>query len=531
MNLRSAAVRWVLLPALFVAVGFIAWWSYRTTRRLGEAAEQELLGATARITNEKTRQVEQLIILNDNLVNERVDPDELDRLETQWLESAGRISPTVRSVLVLDSNQRVVRHISRAGETDGARFRRLFLDRVLAELHLEAEPITSPPRGNHFHDVIDGRAVLVTYFTRDVGGRRFYVILEADLDYMRTVVFHTLEDREAHFNVTDEDGHLVYGRPLRGPSEFIVSHDIPTTLYKLRLSMAAPIAPERATLDRARLSAEAALVGLSLAALVAGMLFLTYAVRNERRLNQLKSDFIATVSHELKTPLSLIRMFGEMLATERVPSEAKRQQYLEIIVRESERLTALIENVLDFAKLERGKAAYEFHRANLGDVIVRGVEMFRYRVERERPALECDIAGQIPDSDLDERALQLLLFNLLDNALKYAGDSDKIIVRVRAASRALMLSVEDHGPGIPADDRKRIFERFYRGKEAGANGARGSGIGLALVAHIAEAHGGEVNVSDATPHGAIFTVTIPIRKRSERASRDQRDDDLPSAAV
>jgi two-component system phosphate regulon sensor histidine kinase PhoR len=528
MNWRSAVVRWVIVPALFVAAGFIGWWSYRTTRRLGEAAEQELLGATARITNEKTRQVEQLIILNDNLVNERVDPDDLDRLETQWLESAGRISPTVRSVLVLDADQRVVRHISRAGETDGAQFRRIFLDRVLPELHLEAEPIGSH---KHFHDVVDGRAMLVTYLTREVAGRRFFVILEADLDHIRSVVFRALEDREARFNVTDEDGHLVYGRPLRGPSEFIVAHDFPTTLYKWRLSMAAPIAPQRARLERQRQRLDAALVGLSLAALVAGMLFLTYAARNERRLNQLKSDFIATVSHELKTPLSLIRMFGEMLATERVPTEAKRQQYLEIIVRESERLTALIENVLDFAKLERGKAAYEFHRANLGDVIARGVEMFRYRLDRERPVLECDIAGQVPDSDLDERALQLLLFNLLDNALKYAGASDKIIVRVRAASRALVLSVEDHGPGIAAEDRRRIFERFYRGKEAGANGARGSGIGLALVAHIAEAHGGEVTVSDATPHGAVFTVTIPIRKRSERGVRDERDDDVPSAAV
>ena len=532
MNWRSVVVRWLIVPALIVAAAFLAWWSYRTTRRLSMAAEQELLGATARITNEKVRQVEQLIILNDNQANERVDPDDLDRLATQWLESAGRVSPTVHSVLVLDANQRVIRHVSRGGETDGARFRRAFLDRILPELHLDAEQVAPHM---HYHDVFDGRSMLVTYFTREVAGRRFFVILEADLDYIRTVVLHgLLDDREARFNVTDEDGRLVYGRPLRGPSEFIVSRDFPYTLYKWRLSMAAPIAPERAALERRRQQLDAALVGLSLAAIVAGMLFLTYAVRNERRLNQLKSDFIATVSHELKTPLSLIRMFGEMLATERVPSEAKRKQYLDIIVRESERLTALIENVLDFAKLERGKSAYEFHRANLGDVIARGVEMFRYRLDRERPQLTCDIADGIPDSDLDERALQLLLFNLLDNALKYAASSDVMIVRVRAAGRMLSLAVEDHGPGIAQVDRRRIFERFYRGKAAGSEGARGSGIGLALVEHIADAHGGEVTVTDATPHGSIFTVTMPMRRRVDRAtdeavSRARAAEDIPHA--
>ncbi len=512
MNWRTTVVRWLILPALIVAATFIAWWSYRTTSRLAQSAEQDLIGATARLTSEKVRSVEQLIISDDHAVNSMVNPDDLDLLATRWLESADRISPTVRSVLVLDEGQRLVRHVSRAGETDGAHFRRVFFDRVLAGLQLDAEPIGSH---RHLHDVFDGRSTMVSYLTREVGGRRFFVVLEADLDYLRAVVLHTLEDRETHFNVVDEDGHLVYGRPLRGPSEFVVSLRFPTTLYKWRLSMAAPFAPERAGLERRRRVLDAVLVALSLAVLVAGLIFLTFAARNEQRLNRLKSDFIATVSHELKTPLSLIRMFGEMLATERVPTEAKRKQYLEIIVRESERLTGLIENVLDFAKLERGKAAYEFHRANLGDVVARGVEMFRYRLDRERPRLVADIAGQIPDSALDERAIQLLLFNLLDNALKYAASSEEIVVRVRSEGRVQTLVVEDHGPGIDPEDRRRIFERFYRGKRAGTGGARGSGIGLALVKHIADAHGGEVHVGDATPRGSVFTVTLPLRTPAE----------------
>src|SRR5581483_9746856 len=105
-------------------------------------------------------------------------------------------------------------------------------------------------------------------------------------------------------------------------------------------------------------------------------------------------------SHELKTPLSLIRMFGEMLSTERVANDAKRRQYLEIIVRESERLTGLIENVLDFAKLERGKPAYEFKPANLGEIVARGVDMFRVRLDRDRPKVVTDIAHDLPTTDL-----------------------------------------------------------------------------------------------------------------------------------
>jgi two-component system phosphate regulon sensor histidine kinase PhoR len=216
------------------------------------------------------------------------------------------------------------------------------------------------------------------------------------------------------------------------------------------------------------------------------------------------------VSHELKTPLSLIRMFGEMLATDRVPTPEKRQQYLDIIVRESERLTALIENVLDFARLERGRISFDFAVGDLGGVVFRGVEMFRYRLVKERPKLLTDIAPDLPRTRLDERALHLLLFNLLDNAVKYAADSEVVTVRVRQERRGLVLEVEDGGPGIDPEDARRIFERFYRGRTAQSSGARGSGIGLALVKHIARAHGGDVTVHPGAVQGSVFRVTIPI---------------------
>jgi two-component system phosphate regulon sensor histidine kinase PhoR len=226
----------------------------------------------------------------------------------------------------------------------------------------------------------------------------------------------------------------------------------------------------------------------------------------------LKSDFIATVSHELKTPLSLIKMFGELLSTDRVPSAEKRRQYLDIIVRESERLTALIENVLDFARVERGRASYEFAEGSLPEVIARGVELFRYRVDLQGPALVATLDAAVPAVRLDERAVQLALFNLLDNAVKYARDTPEVQVRVRREGPNAVLEVEDQGPGIDPEDARRIFERFYRGRQGREGNARGSGIGLALVKHIARAHGGDVTVHPGPEGGALFRVTLPLAR-------------------
>ena len=179
-------------------------------------------------------------------------------------------------------------------------------------------------------------------------------------------------------------------------------------------------------------------------------------------------------------------------------------------MRESERLSALIENVLDFARLEQGRAAYEFTATDLGALVLRDVEAFRFRAHRERPALVTEIAEGIVPVRLDARAMQVLLFNLLDNAFKYAGDTDAVVVRARQEGTRAIVEVEDRGPGIDPEDARKIFERFYRGRAVRSGGPRGTGIGLSLVKHIARAHGGDVTVHAATPTGTVFRVTIPV---------------------
>jgi two-component system phosphate regulon sensor histidine kinase PhoR len=506
-----AVLRLALLPALVVAATFIAWWTFRTTQDLRRLDKASIIESTLLLAREKVDRVEQQLIAADLSAFQSVDPDDLDGLASRWRAGEPRVVPSIRSVIVLDERLRVVRHVFRDEPSRASAFLALFLRAGLPALQLASDGLGSH---RHLHVSLEGASILLSVQTRESGGRRFHVVLEGDMDHIRRELIPALFDDRAEqerFAVVDEGGRAVVGRPLGG-GDFVVSLRFPTTLYGWRLSAEPRKAVEIAARSRRRPVYDVVLVAVSLLVLVAGVVFLGFAARNERRLNGLKSDFIATVSHELKTPLSLIRMFGEMLASDRQLPDDRRRQYLQIIVRESERLTALIENVLDFARVERGKAAYDFRENNLRDVIVRAVDFVRSRLDRDRPAIVVELPESVPDSLLDEQALQLLLFNLLDNAMKYAPEGERVFVRLRLEGARFSVEVQDEGPGIEEDDAPRVFERFFRGRRARDNGARGSGIGLALVQHIARAHGGDVAVRNARPKGALFTVALPLRE-------------------
>jgi two-component system, OmpR family, phosphate regulon sensor histidine kinase PhoR len=257
------------------------------------------------------------------------------------------------------------------------------------------------------------------------------------------------------------------------------------------------------------------LVALATIIIAVGMGIVLTSVITERRTSRLKSDFIANVSHELKTPLSLIRMFGEMVATGRHKGEETAREYGSIITRESERLSHLIDNVLDFARLERGKASYDFAEGELAPVLERALDVCRYRLEKERLKLRTRVERHLPLVRMDENALTLVILNLVDNAVKYGADGGVVEVALDRVPGGVSLSVRDYGPGIPAEEQLRIFERFYRAQSARDRNVRGSGIGLALVRHIAEAHGGHVSVeSPVSPvrgggAGSLFRVYLP----------------------
>ena len=231
-------------------------------------------------------------------------------------------------------------------------------------------------------------------------------------------------------------------------------------------------------------------------------LFLVYKnVKRELHLSRLKSDFVANVSHELKTPLALIRLFAETLELGRVPGEEKARQYYRIINKESQRLTQLINNILDFSRIEAGRKEYRFARADVGRIVHEVIESYRFPIEQQGFTLEVDVAEELPAAQVDKEALSQALINLVNNAIKYSPDEKHLRVAARTEGNSLAISVADRGIGIAKADQKRIFEKFYRAENSLVHETKGSGLGLSLVQHIVEAHGGSVRGGERARQG------------------------------
>jgi signal transduction histidine kinase len=264
--------------------------------------------------------------------------------------------------------------------------------------------------------------------------------------------------------------------------------------------------------------AKTALIGFIDLMLLAG-LFLAYTnVRREIHLARLKSDFVANVSHELKTPLALIRLFAETLELGRVQGADKAKQYYRIINKESQRLTQLINNILDFSRIEAGRKQYRLVRADVGRVVRDVLDAYRFPIEKEGFTLEVEMGDELPDVEIDPEAIEQALLNLLNNAIKYSAGQKYIRLGVRADGNRLLIAVTDRGIGVAKADQKRIFEKFYRAETTLVHETKGSGLGLALVQHIMEAHGGSVELESTPGKGSTFTLVIPV----ERTRREGR---------
>lgn len=267
----------------------------------------------------------------------------------------------------------------------------------------------------------------------------------------------------------------------------------------------------------AQRSREALFVAALAAALLLTMLAGYFAVRDvvrERQLAALRSSFVAGVTHELKTPLASIRLLAETLRLGRARSSATREQVLDTIVGESERLTRLLDNVLNFSRIERGVREYRPLEVPLGQAVTDAVTRFRSVLDQEGFTL-CQQLEARNDARIcvDPDAFTESVLNLLSNAVKFSGPAREVELAVRADEAEAEISVTDHGCGIAAADQKRIFDSFYRTPEA-ARDTAGAGLGLALVKHFAEAHGGRVVVRSAPGQGSTFSIRLPLRNGS-----------------
>jgi len=260
------------------------------------------------------------------------------------------------------------------------------------------------------------------------------------------------------------------------------------------------------------------LIGMLVLAIAYG-LFLTFRiVRRETEMAQLRADLVTHVSHDLKTPVSLIRMFAETLEMGRITDEAKRHEYYKIITQESERLSHLIDNFLDFSRIDAGKVRYQFQPCEVAPLVAQTLDAFQYQFDRLGFKVDLAIQPDMPDVTLDPHAFRQALGNLLDNAIKYSGDRKMIRVEAMVWQEELRCRVADQGIGIDPTQTPRVFEKFYRVAWGEAQSPRGSGIGLTVVKHIAEAHGGKVVVESTPGQGSTFTLIIPLDPQRRRVA-------------
>jgi signal transduction histidine kinase len=332
----------------------------------------------------------------------------------------------------------------------------------------------------------------------------------------REVLDKTLRGLEAAtiVAVLDQDDRPVYTRGSLAGAQPVASARLRDGLPSWRVALYEPRGRSPRASVRRQVAVFTGAFGVLLVVIVAGVALTWRLVRRETEMARLKSDFVANVSHDLKTPLSVIRMFGETLEMGRVTDETKRREYYRVITRESERLSRLIDNVLDFSRIEGGRRRYDFAPTAVEPLVRATLAAFAYPLTQQAFKVELDVAPDLPEVVMDADAVGQALANLVDNAIKYSGDEKWLTVEARVVQGELALAVVDRGIGIPAAEQARIFEKFYRVGRSETQGRRGSGVGLALVRHVADAHGGRVTVESHPGEGSRFTLWIPPRREA-----------------
>jgi len=508
-----------LIFAVLAAAVALAYYGFSYTSDVSDRERQFL----QEIALEKVLNIEFLVTDADQSIFDQVRVESPSNLDDVVKSTRAAVS----SVFVLDSDLEIVPggYVSnplRRSKNEGVAFRDYFQTKVVPRLQLKDyradHPHECPSRcRGHLHGVWDGKEYLFSFERKVTGDRTYYVVVEEDLVHLVYVVFpqfFTATNSPRLYKIVDESGRVVAGTPyFDDPTSQTVDVSFPDTVDKWMLRVSQRDLTDPNVVARRR-AYNSLLVGGAVTVIIAGLGFLVLAIRRERRANELKSDFISNVSHELKTPLSIISMFGEMLAAGRTKSPEQATEYAEIIWRESVRLGRLIDNGLDFAKIERGMGVYEFAESDIAEVVARAIEVPQRRLAAAGMTIEADLEPDLPPVKLDANAFTLAVLNLIDNAIKYAAEGKKIELKLRRDDDRLTLSVRDWGPGIPAEEHAQIFERFYRARAIRLKPIRGSGIGLALVQHIARAHGGDVHVDSSPGKGATFHLWIPLDERS-----------------
>ncbi len=319
-------------------------------------------------------------------------------------------------------------------------------------------------------------------------------------------IFTSHPEQAQHFAPVDERSFAIifFDKELL---EFVPPYEQHREIWGVRTSYGALPIPE---IVSASTRPQQALMIVLAVAMALGVFLVAGAAAREVRVAELKSNFVASVSHDLKTPLALIQLFAETLELGRVRTPERAQEYYRIINGEAKKLTRLIENILDFSRMEAGLRPYRMEPADLSEsvnkVLARMETQFSQGHFVVTPRIETDLPRILADEGAAEQAIE----NLLANAMKYSGESKEIVVEAKRANGHIVVSVTDHGIGISRREQNRIFRKFYRVQRELGGGPQGTGLGLAIVDHTMRGHGGYVRVESEPERGSTFSLYFPI---------------------
>jgi signal transduction histidine kinase len=314
--------------------------------------------------------------------------------------------------------------------------------------------------------------------------------------------------------IEDNDGRLIFSRVIQEEIGYL-SFPFPENLPKLKLLLSENKPGFIATLLKAGSGIYLLIFILIALLMVLGFVFTIYTLNEELRLNKLKSEFISNVSHELKSPLTSIRMMTEMLHHNRVQTEERKSAYYSAMLEESEHLSHLIDNILDFSRMDDDRKKYDFIDLDMDELLLKFLESTRERLPKPGFDIRYSRPDHLPVIRADKNAILQVFYNLVDNAIKFSWTSRQIDISLFSKDDELLFCVKDYGIGISAKDQEKIFDRFYRCDEVQRLGIRGNGIGLTIVKKIIEAHKGQLTLESRLGEGSTFCAHLPIYNKTE----------------
>jgi signal transduction histidine kinase len=322
-----------------------------------------------------------------------------------------------------------------------------------------------------------------------------------------------LANHHARVMLADSDGRPVWGSLEHGAGRPAVR--VPS-LTQLPWTIQAVSRGGHALRESVAVRRRLLVAGFCVMALLvlAGSYFIGRAVSRELEVARIQSDFVSAVSHEFRTPLTSLCQFAELLAKGRVPSEERRQQFYEVLTRESQRLRRLVEGLLNFGRLEAGALRYQFERLDPAEVLGRVVAEFRLEADLGGRQVQVSVNGSMRAIRADREAVSCVVWNLLDNAVKYSPEGSTVWVDLKPAGKRVSVAVRDEGAGIAPDEQNKIFQKFVRGAAARERSVQGTGVGLAVARRIVRAHGGDITVESEPGRGSTFTVWLPIAEEA-----------------